>query len=759
MKAGRLARLLGRLRWVVIALWIAAAVASVTLLPSIDSARSGALGALVPKEADAIKAELASKTQFGFPLLSRTILVQRNPNGMSVADQARAVRLAASLTRGQEPGLSGIVGALPVTNGIGGPPYVRERSTTAVTYLFFKPDIGLVGRAGLSDRLIERRVAAIPGGVTATTGQAPALIEQADLIVDRLPLIELATLLLVAAAVGLRFRAIGAPLLTLVTVAIAYVVSSRVVASFGARAGIAVPQEVEPVIVVLLFGVVTDYSIFYLSRFRALLATGLPRRDAAELTAAQFTPIISVAGASVVVATLTLLAARLEFLRVFGPGLAFAVLVGLLVSVTFIPAAMAVAGNALFWPRRPRVELGEQDVAEEPAQAAATRPKRSRVIAFACSRPRIVIAGCVLVLGVASTGVFTLRLANPVIRGLPADSGTRQAYEAAAKGFAPGIISPTVLVVSGPGVGGKRTALARLQHALERQRGVALVLGPAQQQVSGVRLGATLSKTGDAARYFLVLREDPLGAAAIDDLRRLDRRTAGLLRQAGLSDASAAYAGDTALSLETIDKTVADLRRIAPLTLLAIFLVVALFVRAIVAPLYLVAASALGFAAALGIASFVFGELTYFVPFAAAVLLLSLGSDYNVFLIGRIWQEAEVRPLAEAVPVAASRAAQAITLAGIVLAGSFALIALVPLRSFAELATLMGLGLMLDAFLIRTVFVPALVTAVGPVSGWPGGRLRRAAAGAGSASVAERGPLTPEALGGEGAGGHRVGQQ
>jgi RND superfamily putative drug exporter len=158
-----------------------------------------------------------------------------------------------------------------------------------------------------------------------------------------------------------------------------------------------------------------------------------------------------------------------------------------------------------------------------------------------------------------------------------------------------------------------------------------------------------------------------------------------------------------------------------------------------VAPLYLVAASVLALAASLGLAVYVlqdllgYDELTFYVPFTASVLLVALGSDYNVFLAGRIWQEARHRPLREAVAVAGARAATPITVAGIVLALSFALLALVPLRPFRELAFVISLGLLIDAFLVRTLLVPALITLVGPVSGWPR-RLRRVPAQASSSA-------------------------
>jgi RND superfamily putative drug exporter len=124
------------------------------------------------------------------------------------------------------------------------------------------------------------------------------------------------------------------------------------------------------------------------------------------------------------------------------------------------------------------------------------------------------------------------------------------------------------------------------------------------------------------------------------------------------------------------------LKRIALATVIVTFVLLALFLRALVAPLVLLAASVLAFAAALGITALLlpgwFGsnDLTYYVPLVAAVLLIALGSDYNVFIAGRIREEATRRRMREAIAVAAPSASRAITVAGITLAGTFALLAL-----------------------------------------------------------------------------------
>lgn len=704
----------------------------VTELPTIREAQVGALGDLVPRNSDAVDAEIRSSELFRFPLLSRTLVVQRDPNGLGVSEQARVVDRALSINRREDRALRRVAGALPVTNAVGQTDLARERSTTAVTYLFFSPEVGREDRQILAERLVERRIEPGFDGFAGVTGAVAARSQQSEVISDSLPLVELATVLLVGLVVALHFRAVGAPLITLAAVGVSYVVSIRLIAWIGQELGVSVPSEVEPVIVVLLFGVVTDYSIFFLSRVRSRIADGEDARSATARGTAELLPIVVAAGLTVAAASASLVVAKLGFLEAFGPGVALAVLVGLLVSITLIPALLAIGGGATFWPRRPGVEVSSVDAAEEKPGTAERRPRRLRALELATGRPWPVVLACGGFLLLAAGGLATIDLGNPLIRGLPEDAAAREGYRQASQGFAPGILSPTVIVVEGDGVVARRRALRRFQRLLESRRGVAEVVGPADQPAEQP-FGAVLSRTGDAARFFVVFRTDPLGGLTVKRLRALRARLPALLGEAGLDGATAWVAGDTALVTETIDKTVDDLGRVAPTVIAVLLAILAVFLRALVAPLYLVAASVLALAASLGLTGFVFqvlldhDEITYFMPFAAAVLLVSLGSDYNVFLVGRIWREARRRPLRDAVRVAGARAATPITIAGLVLAGSFALLALVPVQPFRELAFAMAAGLLIDAFLVRTLLVPAIIVLVGERSGWPGARLDYAA--------------------------------
>jgi RND superfamily putative drug exporter len=723
-----------RLRWLILLAWIAAAVAATLYLPPLERVEAGAIGDLVPKDTPALKAEADSYRQFGFPVLTRTAIVQRNPRGLPVAAQTRVVLRAVQLTAGRDPEFRQIAGAFPITNTLGLFPGSRERSTTAITYLFFGPDVGLYDQAAIAERFARQRIDAPGDSLVGVTGPAPARSAQNDIILNRLPLVEVATVILIALIVGLTFRAVGAPLATLFTAGLAYLIAIRAVAWTGQRLNISVPADLEPVIVVLLLGVVTDYAVFFLTGMRVRLMAGDRRVDAAKRTTGEFSPIIFTAGLLVTAGTAALLVARLGFLRAFGPGLALTVLVALVVTITLMPALIAIFGGALFWPRG--LEPGR--VAQTPDHAdIRTWRLRERLVRFATAKPvaLLIVAAAVTVLVVPALNIGRIRLGFQLIQALPADEEAARAGKAAQEGFAPGILSPTLVVVEGQGVGGKSTHLLKLEDELRRQEGVAGVVGPAEQsllQKAGLRnlQGGTVARSGNAAQYALVLDHEPLGGVAIRDIKNLKTNMPSLLRSAGLGGAAAGFAGDTALAQETIDLNVSDLGRISLAMILVDLVLLMIFLRAVIAPLYLLAASVLALVASLGLTVFVFQtvlgqeDITYYVPFAAAVLLVSLGSDYNVFVVGRIWEEARRRPLRDAIAVAAPRAARAITVAAVALAGSFALLAVVPLGQFREFAFAMTVGVLIDSFIVRSLLVPALISVFGTAGAWPGGRLR-----------------------------------
>ena len=251
------------------------------------------------------------------------------------------------------------------------------------------------------------------------------------------------------------------------------------------------------------------------------------------------------------------------------------------------------------------------------------------------------------------------------------------------------------------------------------------------------------SKDGAAARYLLVLSDDPLGAKAVATMSRLQRDLPGLTVAAGLGGARVSVDGDTAITAAIVDQTVHDLSRVALAALAANLLFLMLYLRAPLAPLVLLACSLLAIAATLGLTVWLFEDtlghdgITFYVPFAAAVVLISLGSDYNIFGIGPAWKEAQGRPLREALAVTLPQSARAIRIAAFTLAASFGLLALIPLQPFRELAFALSVGILIDAFVVRSLLAPAMLSVIGSASQWPGRRLVRRRSAPASAVAAD----------------------
>ncbi|HET9507624.1 MAG TPA: MMPL family transporter [Gaiellaceae bacterium] len=703
-----------RLRWPIVIAWIAAAIAVVVYLPSLQEAGDDtSLTGLVPDDAESLATGQRLAELFTVPTVTHTHVVQRDPSGLPEAVVRRAAARADDVSSGRDPELEGIRFALPLVNAEGVVPSSRETGTTVITYLFFDPrETGIGDQEELSVLYAERHARAPADGLVGVTGAVPARVEEWREIEAGLPWVTLATLVMIALVLGIHFRSPITPLVTLGVAAVAYLVSLRTVAWAGEWLGVRIPRDAEPVLVVLLLGVVTDYAIFFLHGMRERLDAGEPRLQAAQESTSEYLPIVVTAGLIVAGGTASLMAGELDFFRAFGPGMALTVLVSLVVAITLVPALLAVLGQKVFWPRRPS---GERP---------ATRPSRLAFVTTARPVALVIAVVAVAALAVVGRSLLETELGLTQIQGLPEDSGPRRGQDAAAAGFSPGILSPTVVLVEGVDRERDLAALVRLGRALDGEPGVAGSIGPASELARELP-GLVFAEEEPAARYLLVLDAEPQGGPAIEIVQQLRERLPTLLEEAGLADVEVRLAGDTALAEETVETITHDLIRIGIVAFLVNFLLLAIFLRALVAPLYLVLASALALVASIGLTTLVFqgflgyDELTYHVPFAVAVLLLSLGSDYNVFVVGRIWQSADELPLREAIATAAPRASRAIGVAGLALALSFAALALIDLRQFREFAFAMSVGVLLDAFVIRALLIPALISLAGEASWWP----------------------------------------
>lgn len=705
-------------RWFVLAGWIAATVLVSVVLPTDTGGGGSKIGALLPADSPAVAVERRALQQFRVPVLSETTVVVHDPAGLSVLTRAdvalwAAAHVQASLTGAVPAGRGQIVAAVPVPT---------STPETAASYLYVSSGTSLEQTTALAQQYAGHFHN--QGSVqTYVAGITPAQVRQAYYLRSWLGLFEVGTLVLIALVVAATFRSFVAPLVVLGVAGLGYLVAVRLLGLLAAALGFALPDQLQPLIAALLIGVVTDYCVLYFSAFRNQLEHGLHRHEAARRTVASDGPIVAMAGITVAGGTAALLVANLELFRAFGPALSLTVLVGLAVSLTLVPALMAILGARLF-----RSWHGQGRTAPVLRGSVGGTGRLIRIVADR----RGAAAATVLVLAtltVAALPVLGMRLDLSFSSGLPANDRVQQGSRVLDKAGIRGVTAPTEVLVEGTGVTTQRAALDRLQSAISTQPGVAEVLGPAQNPLPD-DYGVVFSRDGNAARFVVILDSDPLAADAIATLRTLRGRLDGLATQAGIRDAQVAVTGQTAIAAEVSALTRENLR-LTLLAALAVELVLlALYLRALVAPAVLLACSALGVAAALGLTVVVFqglrgdAGLTFYAPFATAVLLLALGADYNVFAIGSIWEEASRHPLSRAIALAMPSTARAISAAGLILASTFAMVAIIPLETFRQIAFTMSAGLLMDTFLIRPVLTPAVLTLLGSSASWPSRRIR-----------------------------------
>lgn len=710
-------------RWVIVGFWVVAVVLVTVLAPS-SSGGGGGFGNLLPPDSQVLEVQERVLQEFRVPVLSGTTVVVHQPDGLSLLTRADSLLWALATTQDvieadAPPPPGSLVAAIPVPTG---------RTDTTVTYLYTSEGTGLHNTVRLASAYAAHFNN--QSGVTSyVTGFVPAQVAQGDYLRARLPLFEIASVLLILLVVALAFRSVLAPLVVLGIAAIGYLVYFPLLDQLAIALRFEVPRQLEPVLLALLLGVVTDYCVLFFSAFRDELETGTDSVTSSRSALRLNATVIAVAGLTVAGGTISLLAAPFEIFRALGPALALTVLVGLALCLTLTPALMTILSWRLFTvlpvrgSERSEVSITLGDAAER--QRLLTRALKL----LTARGPALAATAAVLVLfGLASLPLAQARLDLSFTAGLPRDDGVSKGAQLLDEAGIRGISAPTEVLIEQAGVTAQREPLSRLEELVSDQPGVVRVLGLADLPTQRAR-GLVLAQSGNAARLVVVFDTDPLAATAINYARLLQERLPGLAREAGLPGARVSMTGQTLIASEVAQLTRDSLEITLVVALVVELLILALYLRALVAPLALLACSALSVAAALGLTTLLFqnilGEqgLTFYAPFSAAVLLIALGSDYNVFSVGSIWDEAKRRPLAQALMVAVPRASHAITTAGLILAATFALVAVIPLSTFRQIAFAMAVGLLLDTLVVRPVLTPAVLTLLGRAASWPSKRV------------------------------------
>jgi RND superfamily putative drug exporter len=503
------------------------------------------------------------------------------------------------------------------------------------------------------------------------------------IVVYRSPLLPFLVLLVAGVALG-------------TTQGVIYLLAKQDVLSLGA--------EVQGILNVLVLGAGTDYALLLVSRYREELRRHESRFDAMRVAWRNSLGPIAASGGTVALGLLCLLISDLSLNRDLGPAGAIGIACALLAMLTLMPAVLMLLGRAAFWPRRPAYGSDATELAGV----------WSRVARFVDRRPRILWIGTALGLVVMALGVVRLDATglpqNEMILSDSVESVDGQ--KVMTEHFPGGSGSPAIVIANAD-------RLADVTTAARGVDGVAAVT-----PYAGAQAGAKPIVVDGLARLDVTLTDPPDSKPALATLERL-RDALG-----AVPEADAKTGGYTAVLVDFNDTAAAD-RKVIPLLLLVVGLVVGLLLRSIVAPVLLLATVVLSYLAALGLSALVFRDVFGFsavdatFPLHAFVFLVALGIDYNIFLMTRVREESARAGTRRGMIIGLTVTGGVITSAGVVLAATFAALAVIPLVLLVQLAFTVAFGVLLDTFVVRSLLVPALTLDVGRRMWWPG-RLSRA---------------------------------
>ena len=477
--------------------------------------------------------------------------------------------------------------------------------------------------------------------------------------------------------------------------------TSRGMGYLLAEAGVTVTGQSGGILPVLVFGAGTDYALLLVSRYREELRRHEDKHDAVRVAMRKAGPAIVASAATVMAALLTLSLAEVTGTAGLGPIGAGGVGLAMVAMLTILPALLAITGRRAFWPFVPR--FGSEGIDE-------THGTWSRIARWVGRGPRRVWIGTTAVLLVLCLGLTQLNSDLTSGNGFRNEVDSAEGQKLIEQSFPAGANAPTNVVVT------DEAKLDAVRDAVARAPGVAEISPIEEQGPTGTKLEATLD-------------QDPLSTAGFDLVPGI--RAAA--HAAGGEDAL--VGGPTAEEYDLRQSAARDNRVIVPIALTVVFLILMALLRAVVAPLVLIATVILSFGAALGLATFFFDKVFDFpgidptLPLFAFIFLVALGIDYNIFLMARVREETIAHGTREGTIRGLAVTGTVITSAGIVLAGTFSALAVLPLVSLTEIGFTIAIGVLIDTFVVRTLLVPALVLEIGDRVWWPSALARVAGTG------------------------------
>jgi RND superfamily putative drug exporter len=695
-------RAMSRRPWWVVLVWVAGTVGIVLAAPRLAEVTNSDQSSFLPAGAESARAAQLAGTAFpdttgsasgaGSGAGATAVIVVKRTDGSPLDD--RDVATVGSVVQRLDRGIR-----FDPTRSV-----ATNRTIAIAVVQFAGPAERADVRAAVVGLRADTADALRGTGLTAgITGEAAIVVDNRQAFGSAERIVTITTLLLIVVLLLLIFRSPLAALLPLLSVGLVFGVSSSLVAIVAKALHFTVGQELPTMLTVVLFGIGTDYILFLLFRYRERLRAGDSPGEAIVAAVDRVGKAIFSAAFAVIAAFSALVLASLGFFTTLGPSLAIGVLVMLAAALTLVPAIVSLLGERVFWPVRP---------------ARPARPARlARVGRLVARRPVMVLGVTLALLGGLAVAASQVRADYDPIGALPAGTEASRAYADLQRGFPPGALNPVHVYLRSA----RPLQAAEIGEFVRKVSAVPGVASPMEPRV------AADGRTVDVP---LVLSVPPYSGQALD-------LVSGPLRIAAWAaeppEAESLVGGQTMALADIRGATNRDLRLIFPVAAVLFVLILGVLLRAVRAPVYLVGAVVLGFAATLGATALVFqGRLAFSIPIILYLFVTAIGTDYNILISARIREEMrDGRPPREAAALAIQHAGPSVAAAALILAGTFGSLLVSGVPFFTQIGFAVTLGIVLVAFVISILLVPAAVAAR------PARRSRRS----GSAQQARSAPL------------------
>jgi RND superfamily putative drug exporter len=687
-----LGKLVVRARWWVIAAWIVAAVVISLTAPALQSTQDQS--EFLPKHYESVKALALQQEAFPERGEIGAIVVFDREDGSRVteADQAKVSSIAKELNTESYDNLSTAVAAPVSQNGLVQAIFVQVR-----------PGKNAFDPTAIEDaRDLRAALKPLVAGTdlrAGVTGPAAQSLDSQESSQRALAIVSVVTLLLIVVLLALIFRSVIACALPILTVALVGTTANGLIAVANEAFDLKADSSISVILFIVLFGIGTDYILFFLFRYREALRLGFDGRGAVSHAVERAGEAIASAGGAVIIAFMAMVLSSLSIFRSIGPALAIAVAMAVLAALTLVPAVVAASGpRVISWPSKKWTVEPDATRFRAIGHSVAAHPVRYAVLS----------AGSLAVLSLFALGF------NPTFNF--SDSSTTQTESGQAlitfqKGQPSGASDPTSVLL-------RSTDGQRLDDAALKT--YATELGSAK----GVASAAQAARTDDVAVFTVVLSDDPASDAALANIEGPVRDTA---HSAAPEGTESFVGGTTSIFVDLDDAMARDYSVVFPVAAVLIMVILALLLRSVVAPWYLMLSVGLGFTASLGATVLIFqglqGQqgLIFILPIYIYLFVVALGTDYNILMVARLREEArEGLDARTGSAKAIEHAGPTIAAAGLILAGTFASLMLAEGTFFKSMGFSFSVGIALAAFVMALFLTPALTALIGHAAWWPG---------------------------------------